>query len=96
MVFELTNGYKDQTKFLRSKNGMNMFNSYKNYLIKGIFRPDLMPNSPAKTDWFRFFENLSAEFSSHFKSINAGLYLSQTYFEHRQSNIIYIYTTQIR
>lgn len=82
-VFTLTKGFNDRTKFRT-----DTFEKYINYLSRGIFRPDLMPTCLERVQWFEFFNNLSVRHSSYFKSINAGVYQTQLYFEYKQINNI--------
>ena len=88
-VFKSINGLADRTSFRSTKD----FNEYNDYLIKGIFRPDLMPSSYKRANWFRFFGELSSNHKDLFSSINAGIYMSQTFFEHKQTSIIKDYLT---
>ena len=87
IVLKETNGFTDLTKFKRSQESNN-YNSYKNYLAKGIFRPDFMPAIEAKKKWFNFFNKLSNKYDTIFSDINAGIYFSQTFFEYKQSENI--------
>lgn len=86
LVFKATNGLLSNTKFT-TENGNN-FDSYCQYISKGIFRPDLMPTCVQRSDWFRFFHYLSQKHKDFFKSINAGIYQSQTFFEFKQTKNI--------
>ncbi len=47
-----------------------------------------MPYCPEKEDWFSFFNKLSQNYRCLFKSINAGIYQSQCFFEIKQSDLI--------
>lgn len=82
LVFTLTHGFQDITKFTTYKG--NNYTSYMQYISKGIFRPDYMPSCPQRANWFRFFNTLSLAHNDLFKSINAGIYQSQTFFEYKQ------------
>ncbi|MDP8267446.1 MAG: hypothetical protein P9L97_01840 [Candidatus Tenebribacter davisii] len=85
MVYDVTRGYTELTGFKDNKS----IDEYKYYLLKGMFRPDLMPNIPEKYEWFKFFNGLSKNYYELFNDINAGIYLSQFYFEKKQrKNII--------
>lgn len=86
-VFSFTKGYSDLSKF-PVKNGVNYFTQYTKYLARGIFRPDLMPMCKEKTDWFTFFNTISSQYYELFKSINAGIYASQYFFEYKQADNI--------
>ena len=86
-VYKETNGFTDLTKFSNT-NGENNSKSFQNYIMKGYFRPDLMPNCVAKQKWFEFFNRLSNEYSEVFSNINCGIYLSEKFFEGKQTPII--------
>lgn len=91
-VYKLTDGFTDKTTFSKH-DGTSNFNEYVRYISKGIFRPDLMPTCTKRANWNKFFGLLSSKHKDLFKSINAGIYLSQTYFEHKQTSIIKDYIT---
>lgn len=86
-AFKQTNGFKDRTTF-PIVDGRSTYNAYVSYISKGIFRPDLMPTGKKRANWRKFFGKLSGEHKDLFKSINAGIYMSQTFFELKQSSII--------
>lgn len=86
-IFEVTKGYSDRTKF-PFRNGVSTDGEYLNYLTKGIFRADLMPTCEARRLWNQFFGQLSKRHGKLFKSINAGIYLSQLFFENKQRSAI--------
>ncbi|MDH6303882.1 hypothetical protein M2459_000214 [Parabacteroides sp. PF5-5] len=90
IIFNATNGFNDCTKFT-GKKGENNFLNYSSYIAKGIFRPDYMASCKERAEWFNFFNQLSLKYKDYFKSINAGIYLSQVYFEHKQSSNIRYY-----
>ncbi|MFL9829247.1 hypothetical protein ABS764_00135 [Flavobacterium sp. ST-87] len=91
-VFKTSRGFKDRTLFpIRS--GISTYNEYISYITKGIFRPDLMINGPKRAEWFMFFGKLSTKHKDLFETINAGIYMSQLYFEHKQTSIIKDYLT---
>lgn len=79
-VFNITKGHTNLTAF-----DPGNFNHYKKNIVKGIFRPDLMPSGSKRKEWFGFFGGLSRNNKDLFKSINAGVYLSQTFFEYKQT-----------
>lgn len=80
IVFGITKGFSNLSSFSKQKD----FRDYKEYIAKGIFRPDLMPFGPEKKEWFKFFNGLSRKHFEIFKNINAGIYISQTFFEFKQ------------
>ena len=86
-VFKQTKGFKDRTTF-PIVDGRSTYNEYVSYISKGIFRPDLMPTGKKRANWRKFFGKLSGEHKDLFKSINAGIYMSQAFFELKQSSII--------
>jgi hypothetical protein len=91
LVFSDTRGFKDLTRFSFNVSGVSNSHEYLQYLTKGIFRPDLMPSGNARGEWSTFFGKLSAKHIDMFKSINAGIYLSQRFFEIKQSSTIATY-----
>lgn len=78
--YQVTKQYQDLTKF----NNNDQVASFRIYLSKGFFRPDLMPNCDEKQNWFKFFNQLSIPFVHIFKNINCGIYLSEMFFESKQ------------
>lgn len=78
--FVKTKGYTDLKDF---KNGRD-YRKFKDYLSRGIFRPDLMPRCTERMQWFKFFSSLSNQYYKVFKDINAGIYISQSFFEFKQ------------
>ncbi|WP_158795518.1 hypothetical protein [Pedobacter sp. L105] len=87
LAFMLSDGFRDQTVFPIRSNRPT-FNSYTQYIAKGIFRPDMMPVGTERADWFNFFGRLSTKHKDLFSTINAGIYFSQIYFEQKQISII--------
>lgn len=87
IVYDITKGYTNQSDFPREK-GVSVFNQYIKCLSRGFFRPDLMPNHLEKLSWNKFFNEISREYFKMFKNINAGIYLSQFFFEQKQSEVI--------
>lgn len=93
IAFKQTDAFTDSTPFPRKKRWnkelkkkvlVNVRDEFLSYLNIGYFRPDLMPNSVHKDSWFSFFNQLSEKYIQYFSGINAGIYLSQTFFEHKQ------------
>jgi len=86
-VFKITNGFKNRVGFSKH-DGKSNYDQYRGCIAKGIFRPDLMPTGDKRVEWMKFFGTLSSKNKDIFKSINAGIYLSQAFFEYKQiSNI---------
>ena len=92
-VFKKTKGFSDKTSF-PIRDGRSTFNQYSTYVSKGIFRPDLMPSGNKRANWNKFFGQISSKHKDLFKSINAGIYLSQTFFELKQEKTIKDYISQ--
>lgn len=86
-IFSVTKGYSDNTGF-SIRNGKSTFEEYLSYLTRGIFRADLMPTCEARKAWNQFLGQLSQEHGDLFKSINAGIYMSQLFFENKQRSAI--------
>jgi hypothetical protein len=90
LVFNNTRGYSDRSKFPNRK-GESKAGEYMDYILKGIFRADIMPSCTERAEWDEFFGQLSRENSDLFKTINAVVYMSQTFFESKQRSIIKLY-----
>lgn len=89
VVSRVTNGYREANKFpFDTKNGGTLKKQYLDYLGKGIFRPDLMPNCKERSEILDFFGRLSTKHSTVFKNINAGIYLTEFFFEKKQRSVI--------
>lgn len=86
-VLNVSKGYSDRTGF-PTRDGVSVYDEYIQYLARGIFRPDLMPVGPDRAAWHNFFGKLSDKHSDLFKSISAGVYLSQAFFEQKQRSAI--------
>jgi hypothetical protein len=89
-VYWSTHRYSDLTKFRRIE-GVSVDKDFRYYLGSGQFRPDLMPEGPLKTDWFGFFNKLSNKHVDLFRNINAGIYLSEGFFEIKNAAIVEAY-----
>jgi hypothetical protein len=83
LVYYLTNAYRDLTRF-PVENGVSKADEFRDYLIKGYFRPDLMPYCETKLNWVKFFNELSSRYLNLFKNINCGVFLSEGFFEGKQ------------
>jgi hypothetical protein len=93
-IYWLTNRYADETKFRRI-DGISVVQDFRNYLSSGWFRPDLMPEGALKTDWISFFNRLSNKHADLFGNINAGVFLSEGFFEMKNSAIVQKYKAQL-
>ena len=89
-VYEATQAYSDLSRFPR-KAGVSVAQDFRNHLSAGWFRPDLMPGLSLKTEWFSFFNRLSTEHTDLFHDINAGINLSEVFFEIKNRSIITAY-----
>lgn len=83
IVIRETEQYRDLRGFQQGN-----YLSFSKYIAKGIFRPDFMPASEARKKWFAFFGKLSQEYSGLFLKISAGIYLSDSSFELKQSEAL--------
>jgi len=90
IVFRLTKGFSDLSGF-KKEGDRNDYTAYRKYILKGIFRPDLIPACEAKKKWFNYFNKLSAKYIEFFLDINAGIYFSQLFFEFKQAENIELY-----
>lgn len=86
-VYKISEGFSNRTGF-QNYDGISTYQQYINCVAKGIFRPDLMPTGKKRLNWLKFFGQLSSKNKDLFKSINAGIYLSQTFFEIKQTSNI--------
>jgi len=87
IVFKDTKGYSVRSSF-PVRDGKSTADEYIAYLTKGIFRADLMPSGEARKSWNKFFGSLSRKHGDLFKTINAGIYMSQLFFEKKQRSAI--------
>ena len=95
IVYSQTRGYTDLTQF-PVKEGQSSARDFQLYLCRGYFRPDLMPYGIVKQEWFTFFSDLSKSFSTLFKNINAGIFMSQVFFEGKQISTIRRYRREVQ
>jgi hypothetical protein len=86
-IYQMTDCYSNQAGFPRI-DGISTAQRFRYYLGSGQFRPNLMPQCRLKADWFSFFSRLSNEHTDLFGNINAGIYLSEVFFEHKQASIV--------
>jgi len=91
---DLFNFYLEKS-FLDSDGLQNTFfakyeykKSFMRYLSHGWLRPDFMPKSDLKNQWFRFFGLLSNHYAKYFAGINAGIFLSEKMFSYRQKSVV--------
>lgn len=87
IVFRESKGYSNQSIF-PLKNGKRLYSEYGRYLMRGIFRPDLMPTGPERAKIRDFFGKLSVRHSMLFCNINAAIYQSEFFFECKQRSAI--------
>lgn len=89
-VYWATHRYSDLSRFPR-KEGVSVAQEFRNYLSSGYFRPDLMPDGALKTEWWSFFNRLSNKHIDLFRNINAGIYLSEGFFEMKSAVLVEAY-----
>ncbi len=89
-VYWLTHRYSDLSRFER-RDGVSTAQDFRNSLGSGQFRPDRMPTCQLKADWYSFFNKLSNSYADLFKNINAGIYLSEGFFEMKNASILEAY-----
>jgi hypothetical protein len=82
-VIRETKLYKDNTKF-----EVNHYKQFKNYISKGIFNAEYMPNISLRNEWEKFFNDISTKYSEQFSTVNSFIYLSETTFEWKQVSIL--------
>ena len=87
LVYMITKRYSDLTGFAITK-GVSDAKRFRESMSQGFFRPDLMPKCAQKDDWFHFFDQLSVKHTDLFGGINAGIYMSETFFEIKTSSIV--------
>jgi hypothetical protein len=89
-VYWLTQAYTDLSNFPRIE-GNSVAQDFRYQLSSGYFRPDFMPTSAAKSEWISFFNRLSNGYTDLFKNINAGVYMSEAFFEIKNSSVVKAY-----
>lgn len=94
-TYWMTTRYTDLSKFPR-RSGVSTDRDFRDYLSAGFFRPDLMPECAKKSEWFRFFNLLSNKHSDLFKNINAGIYLSEAFFEMKNAAVVEEYRKALK
>ncbi len=84
---KLSKNYSDGSVFSTS-NKSSTQPEYLQYLVRGILRPDLMPNGTEKAKWANFFGTLSGKHRKFFKSISGAVYMTQKCFESKQRSVV--------
>lgn len=82
-VMIATQQYRDRSGFAQGG-----YRSFSSYMVKGIFRPDFMPDCKLSRDWRKFFDDISRRYQGVFSSISAAVYLSDESFKMRQAESI--------
>lgn len=82
--YERSDGFRPDTFPVEEGTKKSLRNQFMNYSGRGIIRPDLMPKGPEKQRIWSFFNRLSNEYAERFKTINAGIYLSETIYALKQ------------
>lgn len=85
---ELAKGYSDLTVFPLYKNHNTATQFKAGISNNGFINPFFMPDCKLKNDWLDFFNKLSNDYFHLFKSINAGIYASEYFFESKQAKCI--------
>jgi hypothetical protein len=91
IVYSRSKRYSDQSLF-PVKEGKSTYEEYASYLLRGIFRPDLMTTGAERAGWNNYFGKLSSEHSNLFRSITACVYLSELFFQGKQRSAIKCYS----
>jgi hypothetical protein len=86
----VSKGYSNRASF-PLRHGQSTQEMYIQYISKGIFRPDLMPNCPERAQLHNFFGLLSNKHTNIFGSISAAIYVSQACFESKQRSAVKIH-----
>lgn len=73
-------GNPDKTKQRRSE--------FLDYLHKGIFRPEKMPNSSERADWINFFNLLSVKYANYCNGITAWVYAGEHFLTSKQQSAV--------
>lgn len=58
------------------------------YLQKGIFRPEIMPNSTERAHWLNFFNRLSGKYSKYCNGITAWIYAGEHFLTFKQQSAV--------
>lgn len=82
--YERSEGFRPDTFPIDEVTSRSLRNQFMNYSGRGIIRPDLMPKGPEKQKIWSFFNRLSNDYAERFKSISAGIYLSETIYTLKQ------------
>lgn len=92
LCYWVTDRYSNLTKFPHpKKDGVDVPGQFREFLSTGYLRPDLMPYCEHRERWFNFFDQISNKHSDLFKNINGGVFLSETFLEMRNTNLISAY-----
>lgn len=92
LVYNITNGYRNESGFNRDENGKSVAASYKSYVAKGVIRPDFLPSCKQRYQWYKLFGDLSRKHAADFRSVTGAVYLSHVFFEIKQSQAISTYS----
>ena len=88
IAFETSNGFSDRSAFPTDRRGQNTQRQFLKYISRGFYRPDLMPNCPARAEWLNYFDRLSGKYSRLCNGISAGIYASELFFAFKQKKSI--------
>lgn len=92
-VVVITNGFKDLTGYNKRNDEAETF---LRRLQHGILIPEYMPTCQKRTQWLKFFENLSAGNSDLFKDINCWIYSTQMIYEWKFSSTINLFISKVK
>lgn len=84
LAHHTTKSFTNLTKFRITSDGENTSEIFQSYLLKGIIRPDFLPDCKEKNDWLNFFGKLGNEHVELFKTISAAIYFSEHFFKVKQ------------
>lgn len=88
-AFTISEGYVRNDLFPKNRiDGQPTTRSFKEYLAKGIFRPDLMPYCPERAEWMTFFSKLSSGHREFCSGMSAAIYASSVFFEWKQKIVV--------
>jgi hypothetical protein len=82
--YEASEGFSPEKFPVDRDTKKSVRNQFLNYSGRGIIRPDLMPNGTERQKIWSFFNRLSNEYAQRFKTISAGIYLSETIYTLKQ------------
>lgn len=82
--YERSEGFSPEKFPVDKDTGKSLRNQFMNYSGRGIIRPDLLPSGTEKQRIWSFFNRLSTDYADRFKTITAGIYLSEMIYTLKQ------------